>query len=247
MVCLTKALLINRPKSSVYKITSKGIMFRNQHKDVIGNEDLCEVSEFNQFYRNKRKYVEGYKWGKSKSDSTDDHETPTDKLIDAYREIKDDVCEALKSRLRDSDPYYFEKIVLKLLLKMGYGTDDTKVEDCLTPKSSDGGIDGIIGLDELGLSKIYIQAKRYKEDSPVRAPEINKFIGALDKLKASKDIFITCSDYAQDAKEAAKCSSKLIKLMNCSELVDLMHKYDIGVSEKKAYVIKDIDSDFFKE
>jgi restriction system protein len=175
---------------------------------------------------------------KQQSQVTGSEATPQD-LIDVgigriEREIKDE----LLSRLKEVDPYSFERIILVLLNKMGYG------DFIETSKSGDGGIDGIINQDQLGLDKIYIQAKRYR-DNKVREPEIRNFIGAMSG-DTQRGIFVTTSTFDQKAKEKVKAAHHKIILLDGSALVDLMFKFNVGVQVKQQYEVKQLDNDFFE-
>jgi restriction system protein len=140
--------------------------------------------------------------------------------------------------LKEIDPYYFEKVILILLKKMGYGD---YVE---TSKSGDGGIDGIINEDKLGLEKIYTQAKRYNENK-VREKDIRNFIGAMSG-DTSKGVFITTSTFDDSAVKKARESHHTIILIDGAKLVDLMHQYNVGVQVKTVYEVKEVDNDFFE-
>jgi restriction system protein len=145
-------------------------------------------------------------------------------------------------------PYDFEKLVVKLLIAMGYGKMEEN-KDAVTPKSGDGGIDGIVSADKFGFDSIYIQAKQWKNDSLVNRPEIQKFIGALATTQgATKGIFITTSDFTKGAVEIiSKHTQNKIVLVNGKQLAKLMIEYDLGVSTVATYKVKRIDSDFFNE
>lgn len=159
-------------------------------------------------------------------------------LIDAgFEEIERKVKEELLAKLKEIDPYTFERIILILLNKMGYG------DFIETSKSGDGGIDGIINEDQLGLEKIYIQAKRYNE-TKVRETDIRNFIGAMSG-DTRKGIFVTTSSFDDKAKTKAKDAHHTIILIEGSKLVDLMHKFNVGVQIKEQYEIKTLDNDFF--
>ena len=142
-------------------------------------------------------------------------------------------------QIKKSGAKFFEKTVVRLIAKMGYG------EGQQTPYSHDGGIDGIINQDKLGLDAIYLQAKMWEGN--VGKPQLQSFAGALEENKASKGIFITSGDFAKGAKEYIEKISKKIVLINGEKLVELMMRYNVGVSvdEEKTYQIKTIDSDFF--
>ncbi len=163
--------------------------------------------------------------------------SPQDLIDSGFEKIEREVKDELLSKLKEVDPYAFEKIILILLKKMGYG------DFIETAKSGDGGIDGIINEDQLGLEKIYIQAKRYSENK-VRETDIRNFIGAMsgDTLKG---IFVTTSTFDEKAKVKAREAHHKIILVDGSKLVDLMHKFNVGVQTKSYYEVKVIDNDFF--
>jgi restriction system protein len=144
----------------------------------------------------------------------------------------------LLEKLRGIDPYYFEKVILILLKKMGYG------DFIETSKSGDGGIDGIINEDKLGLEKIYTQAKRYNENK-VREKDIRNFIGAMSG-DTRKGVFITTSSFDAAAIKKAHDAHHTIILIDGSKLVDLMHQFNVGIQIKTVYEIKELDNDFFE-
>lgn len=165
-------------------------------------------------------------------------ESPQDLIDSGIEQMERSVKDDLIAKLRTVDPYSFEKIILILLSKMGYG------DFIETPKSGDGGIDGIINEDQLGLEKIYIQAKRYTENK-VREPEIRNFIGAMSG-DTHKGIFVTTSSFDDNARKKAREAHHTIILIDGSKLVDLMHKFNVGVQLKKSYEVKVLDNDFFE-
>lgn len=163
--------------------------------------------------------------------------SPQDLIDSGFGQIEREVKGELLSKLKEVDPYSFEKIILILLKKMGYG------DFIETAKSGDGGIDGIINEDQLGLEKIYIQAKRYNENK-VRETDIRNFIGAMSG-DTHKGIFVTTSTFDEKAKVKARDAHHKIILIDGSKLVDLMHKFNVGVQIKNTYEIKALDNDFF--
>lgn len=166
-------------------------------------------------------------------------DSPQDLIDSGFERIEREVKDALLSKLKEVDPYAFEKIILILLSKMGYG------EFIETANSGDGGVDGIINEDQLGLEKIYIQAKRYSE-TKVRETEIRNFIGAMSG-DTRKGIFVTTSSFDEKAKVKARDAHHSIILIDGQKLVDLMHKFNVGVQVKSVYEIKSLDNDFFDE
>lgn len=174
------------------------------------------------------------------ADSGHDEKSPQEAIEQAISSLNDSLASELLSMILEHDPYVFEEIVVKLLEVMGYGVGE------VTSKSNDGGIDGIITADPLGFEAIYTQAKRYNPSNKVGAPEIQGFIGAL--RNANKGVFITTSSFQPAAIEVANsCLYAKIKLIDGEELINLMIKYNVGVTVENAYEIKRIDLDFFDE
>ena len=162
-----------------------------------------------------------------------------DLIDEGFSEIELEIKNELLERLKKIDPYYFEKVILLLLKKMGYG------DFIETSKSQDGGIDGIINEDKLGLDKIYIQAKRFTENK-VREKDIRNFIGAMSG-DTNKGVFVTTSIFDKGAIEKTKNAHHKIILIDGNKLVDLMHEYNVGVQIKSLYEVKQLDEDFFVE
>ncbi|WP_211532411.1 restriction endonuclease [Methanobacterium alkalithermotolerans] len=146
--------------------------------------------------------------------------------------------------IKNCSPEFFEKLVVDLLLNMGYGGSRKDAGEAIG-KSNDGGIDGIINEDKLGLDTIYIQAKRW--ENTVSRPEIQKFAGALQGQKAKKGVFLTTSNFSKGALEYASIIDSKVVLIDGNRLAQLMIDHDIGVSKQKSYDIKKIDSDYFSE
>ena len=165
--------------------------------------------------------------------------SPQDLIDEGFEKIEEEIKEELLEKLKNIDPYYFEKVILILLKKMGYG------DFVETSKSSDGGIDGIINEDKLGLDKIYIQAKRFSENK-VREKDIRNFIGAMSG-DTNKGVFVTTSIFDKGAIEKAKNAHHKIILIDGSKLVDLMHEFNVGIQVKLVYEVKHLDEDFFVE
>ena len=164
--------------------------------------------------------------------------TPQDLIDQGFSVIEKDTKLELLQKFKEIDPYYFEKVILMLLKKMGYG------EFVETKKSNDGGIDGIINQDQLGLEKIYMQAKRYS-DNKIREKDIRNFIGAMSG-DTTKGVFVTTTSFDEAAEIKAREAHHKIILIDGSKLVDLMYQYGVGVQIKDIYEIKEIDEDFFE-
>ena len=163
-------------------------------------------------------------------------------IEEALKKIKEELKSEILSSILEKEPRFFEYLVTKLLEKMSYGTGS------LTGKGLDGGIDGIIDEDKLGLSKIYIQAKRYKDGSNIRRPEIQQFIGAISNKNTKKGVFITIAKFTKEAEIFAKDSQNFsVVLIDGNRLAELIIKYKVGVQTSQTYEICKIDTDFFEE
>lgn len=241
---LRRALFIEIPQRGIYRITPRGKDYLTSHTDL-RQEDLLKYPEYAEYANSSASAKEGKsKEGQKNIEDLDDM-TPTEQMDVAFKKINDDLAVDLLQKVLDMSPVFFEKLVLDLLLNMGYGGMNKEMAK-VTPTSHDNGIDGIIPEDALGLDKIYIQAKRYK-DATVGKPEIQQFIGALEEQKAIKGVFITTNKFTSGAIETANKSSKKIVLIDGRNLADFMIEYNVGVSEKKTYEVKKLDSDYFEE
>ena len=239
---LRRALFIEIPQRGVYHITERGLDFLNSHNDLT-EKDLLKYPEFAEY--------SGLSASSESCEQVDVFaedtavRTPTEDMDTAFKTINDDLAVDLLQKVLEMSPTFFENLVLDLLLNMGFGSKSREMA-VVTPTSHDNGVDGIIPEDALGLDKIYIQAKRYT-DTSVSKPDIHKFIGALDEQKAAKGVFITTSKFTNGARESAYKASKKIVLIDGKELADYMIEYNVGVSEKKVYEVKMLDSDYFEE
>lgn len=241
---LRRALFIEIPQRGVYRITQRGRDYLETHT-VLRQDDLLHYPEY-------AEYAHITTVAKNKKELSDVGQTdnikemtPTEQMDAAFKIINDDLSADLLQKVLEMSSAFFEKLVLDLLLNMGFGSKNKEMA-IVTPSSHDNGVDGIIPEDSLGLDKIYIQAKRYT-DSPVSRPEIHKFIGALDEQKAMKGVFITTSKFTTGAKETAEKASKKIVLIDGKTLADFMIEYNVGVSKKKVYEVKKLDSDYFED
>ena len=174
----------------------------------------------------------------------EDELLPEEKMVHAYHRYLGDLKHSLLEKVRECHPGFFEKLVVDLLSAMGYGCDDKSGQ--VIGKSHDGGIDGIISEDKLGLNLIYIQAKRYNEGNSVGRPEIQRFIGAMQK--AEKGVFITTSKFTKEALDFANAENrKHIRLIDGDSLVELMIKHSVGLERIKEYIVYKIDEDYFAD
>jgi restriction system protein len=236
-----RALFIEIPKPGLYRITQRGLDYINSHASLL-IEDLLVYPEFAEYY--------GLPTKKSKNEQgtqTPVHElTPTEQLEQAYESISNDLAADLLNKiLEKKDPAFFERLVVDLMLKMGYGSNNPESSQ-VTKYSGDEGIDGIIYEDKLGLDKIYLQAKQWTT-AVVGRPELQKFVGALAGKSANKGVFITTSSFSKEAREYAKGLAQKVVLIDGKELANYMIEFNVGVAPKKIYEVKRIDIDYFEE
>jgi len=223
---LKKAGYIHYPKRGTVQITQKGEIV---NKDKVNLKDIINESGIFDFYKDEKT--------KGIEDTEIKESSPQDLIDSGFSAIEAQVKSDLLEKLKSSDPFFFEKVVLILLNKMGYG------EFIETSKTGDGGIDGIINQDKLGLDKIYIQAKRYNENK-VREKEIRNFIGAMSGDTA-KGVFVTTSEFDELAIKKAHDAHHTIILIDGKKLVDLLYQYSVGVQMQDIYEVKVVDDNFF--
>ena len=225
-------------KDGKYHITQRGLEFLSSHKDLSIN-DLLEYKEFAEFSNRKKKSASEPIPQQSVSE-----QTPTEQLESAFETIQANLAaELLDKVVKLVEAKSFEHLVVELLVAMGYGSKETAK---VTQYSHDGGIDGIIYEDQLGLDKIYIQAKHWTKS--VGSDEVQKFSGALAGKKANKGIFITTSIYTKSAiSYVNSLANQKIILIDGHQLAKLMIQYNIGVQSDKIFVTKKIDNDYFEE
>lgn len=221
------------PQRGFVQITDKGR--DTLRKGVFSLDDLQNDADFIKHRESVRRKKDNEVEIISKSV---EHASPQDLIDSGVSTIEAEVKTELLERLKEVDPFYFEKVVLKLLKSMGYG------DFVETKKSNDGGIDGIINEDKLGLEKIYTQAKRYNENK-VREKDIRNFIGAMSG-DTTKGVFITTSSFDEGAVRKAREAHHTIVLIDGDKLVDLMYQYNVGIQTKNTYEIKELDNDFFE-
>jgi restriction system protein len=238
---LKHAGLIHSPGRAVYQITERGKGALEKNLPKINARYLKQYPEFLKFIQPQKKGTETVL--KSSSPENED-KTPLEYIEYGFQQIKDELKETILNQVKACSPFYFEKIVIDLLLAMGYGGSRAEAGQ-VTQKTGDGGIDGIINEDKLGLDVIYIQAKRW--ENPVSRPEIQKFAGALMGKKAKKGIFITTSYFTREAQEFSQSIDSKIILIDGERLAKLMIEHNVGVVVGQTYEIKRMDSDYFIE
>lgn len=237
---LKKAGLLETPKRSYFKITSLGLDVLKKNPSAINVKFLEQFPLFIEF-RNTKKEKDENEEHEVETGST---QTPQELLEYGYQKIKKDLSQELLGFVKQSSPRFFERLVVELLLSMGYGGSRKDAGQAIG-QSGDGGIDGIIKEDKLGLDVIYLQAKRW--EGVVGSKEIRNFVGSLVGQKANKGVFITTSGFTRDALEYVKTITHKVILIDGEMLTQLMIENNIGVSKVISYDIKKIDSDYFVE
>ena len=229
---LKKAGLIEVLADKTMKITSSGQEILRKNPNEINRKYLMGIPTYFEYINNL------------KDDDNSDLATPVDEnassediMNSGFRKYRQELESDILDKVKNNTPDFFEQLVVDLIEKMGYG------RGTVTGKSGDGGIDGLIDEDKLGLSQIFLQAKRWKGTVPGK--EIRDFAGMLDSKKSKKGIFITTSDYSHEAKEFVKTTSSKIILINGKKLTELMFEYNVGFSTGVKMELKTIDEDYF--
>lgn len=235
---LKKSKLLETINRGEYRITTRGIDLLNTNPNRIDKKLLSQYEEYRVFSNQ-----EGDTKNTMVSEDNNSDITPEENIDIIYKKINTQLADELLEIVLSKDPYYFERLVMDILTKMGYGNASDN-SNFVTKKTGDEGIDGVINQDKLGLDKIYIQAKRWK--GVVGRPELQKFVGALFAKKSNKGIFITTSDFTKEALEYAQSLSHTIILINGEKLARLMIEYNVGVQVNYSYEIKKIDNDYFE-
>ncbi len=237
---LSQAGLLESPKRGVFKISDRGRSILSKLPEKITVKWLEQFPEFREFRYEKK----GNGDVKNKIEDEEQAGTPEETLDQAAEKLRFEVAQQLIKQIKENSPRFFEKLVVDLLVKMGYG-GSIKDAGKAIGQSGDEGIDGIIKEDRLGLDLIYIQAKRW--ESSVGRPELQKFVGALQGKKANKGVFITTSLFSTQAIDYVQQVGSNIVLIDGEMLVNLMIDYNLGVSIESTIEIKKIDSDYFIE
>ena len=230
---LRQGKFVVRPSRGKIKITQKGLDYFKTNPTSMTLGWLKKDPDYTSYVPTKQKSNND---GGTKTEDL----SPNDLIEAGFAELNESLKKDLLDKLHDSNPYFFEKLVLVLFKKMGYGDFEE------TTKSHDGGIDGIINQDQLGIERIYIQSKRYSDNNTIREPQIRNFIGAMSG-DVRKGIFVTTSSFDSLAiKKAQEDRNHKIILIDGDKLVSLMIEYNVGVQIKNSYEIKEVDEDFFE-
>ncbi|MCR4316498.1 MAG: restriction endonuclease [Planctomycetes bacterium] len=250
-VYFSKALVLDRIGRGKYKITKRGIDLLKSNPGEITTETLRQYPEFVEFQKLKgtrsaksRQIANGEEKTEPETNGTG-FETPNEAMEWAYEDLRSTLASELLEMLKNNSPAFFERTVVDLLVKMGYGGSRADAGRAIG-RSGDEGIDGVINEDRLGLDVVYLQAKRYT-DSSVGRPDVMKFAGALQGKRANKGIFITTSRFTEDALSYVGMINSKIVLIGGERLCELMIDHDIGVTTESVFAVKKVDSDYFEE
>ena len=260
---LVKAKLIEQPKRGHCIITPRGLEALASNQEI-NNQYLNQFSEFINFKMN----LDDSQTKIIHHTSTADHYSvnepqalylkqssflndadelpPLEQIENAFNSLNNELADEILASILSASPKFFEQLVIDLMVAMGYG-GNRKDAGQATQYSNDGGIDGIIKEDKLGLEMIYLQAKRYQASNTVGRPDIQAFAGALDMHRAKKGVFITTSRFSKEAQDFVSLIEKKIVLIDGKLLTELMIEHSLGVTVKQTYTIKAVDSDYFIE
>ncbi len=241
---LSKAGLIEAIRRGHFKITERGRTLLGTCPTRIDNKVLMQFEEFQQFYERSagadRSTIQPSTGGLE-----DQRQTPDESMRIAWKQIEVALAQDLLDRICAAPPDFFERLIVSLLLSMGYGGSTNDAGRTLG-RSGDDGVDGVIDQDALGLDRVYIQAKRYAPGNSVGSGAIRDFFGSLDRHKAAKGLFVTTSSFSSSAKETAEYLSRRIVLIDGVQLTKLMIRHNVGCRIEDTLYIKKIDEEFFE-
>lgn len=241
-------LLSYGEKRGIYSITNEGLAFLSRHDGPITERDLCDASPDYRAWRGRgkeRRVNDPADGGKTVPYGIDTSASPQEAIDTAAQEIRDALSDELLRAIMAQSPYFFEHLVARLLVAMGYGASAGGSAE-VTRKSGDEGIDGIVREDRFGFDSVYYQAKRWDLDSAVGRPEVQAFVGALSGRGADRGLFITTARFSKEARVYAEgLKSHKIALVDGAVLAGLMIDFGVGVSTVSTYEVKALDSDFF--
>lgn len=238
---LHQAGLLTTPRRGHFQISARGRAVLAEHPPTITIKWLERFPEFVQFRSSTRREKDV---APEKAAEPEEHLTPEEQLEAAYQRIRSDLATEVLDRVKQSSPQFFERLVVELLVKMGYGGSRKEAGEAIG-RSGDEGIDGIINEDRLGLDTIYLQAKNW--NGTVGRPEIQKFVGALHGKRAKKGVFLTTGTFSAEALDYVSRIDPKVVLIDGRQLAELMLDFKLGVTPMATYEIPRMDSDYFSE
>ena len=241
---LAQAGLLDRPARGVTQITARGLEVLSQHPARVDMKVLRRFPEYQEFRTRTRQRKGQPEPDAGTASGVHDDLAPREAIAEVIDSAHSAVAADLLARVIKQPPVFLEQLVLRLLVRMGYGGLEAPAEHLGAP--GDAGLDGLIRLDKLGLDVVYVQAKRYT-DRHVGRPDIQAFVGALHGAQASRGVFITTSRFSSEARDYAERVNARLILIDGPELASLMIEHDCGVVTEESFVLKQVDENFFEE
>lgn len=239
---LMRANLVKYPRRGFRQLTEDGKQLLQDPPSRLDLDYLRNLPAYKRWLDNRKSSVNGE--GSSLLDTVSES-TPREVVENAFQLLEEELQADLLSRLYQSPPSFFEQVVVDLLIAMGYGGGDAD-RGTVTGRSGDGGIDGTIKEDALGLDEVYVQAKKYADGKTVGAGDVRNFVGAIDVANTTKGVFVTTANFTKSAKAYVERSSKRIILIDGKELARLMVQHGVGVRTREIYQLQRIDEDYFE-
>ncbi len=240
---LYRADLIEKPRRGNYLLNDSGRQFLDQHPGEMSEKTLKTVPAYVAYVASSGA-AKPAATGVTVESDADDSADPLEMIETGVAALHGEVAAELLKRLREQDPNFLEQSVLHVLIAMGYG--GTEQRATVLGGSGDGGVDGVIDQDPLGLERVYVQAKRYGPDNSVQRPDIQGFVGALHGVGANRGIFITTSRFSSGAREYANGIATRVVLIDGQRLAELMIKYGVGVQKRQVFTVVEVDEDYFE-
>lgn len=236
---LVRAGLLTRPQRGVTRITDRGSKILAEQPERVDRNVLNQFEEYLEF-----RGITGTTGTAAEPVQSAQDDTPEEAIDRAYEQLTSALADELLDKIVNAEPVFFEQLVVDLLIAMGYGGSRGEAGERLG-QSGDGGIDGVIREDRLGLEAIYLQAKRWHPSRSVGRPEVQGFAGALQGAHASKGVFITTATFSPQARDFAKSMDARVVLGDGAQLTRLMIEHGVGVTVRQSYHLKRVDEDYF--
>ena len=243
---LTKAGFLSSPGRGRFATTQAGKELLAEKLDRIDVSVLMRQPDFREFYRNEGNTASSTVETAPGTASNEPTTTPEEQIEEAYQALEGTLRADLLDRIAKNSPSFFEQLIVDLLVAMGYGGSHKNAAAQLG-RSGDGGVDGVINEDRLGLDRVYVQAKRYAAGNAVGRPDVQAFVGSLVGLGASKGVFVTTSTFSTQARDFVKHLSQRVVLLDGASLADLMIEHGVGVRTSRTIDFRRLDEDFFDE
>ncbi len=241
---LSAAGLLERTRRGFFKISSDGRALLSQNPAALNKAALMQFPKFAAWSNTTPD--QATEEGTSDGIQIAATATPDEQIENAAKQLNAALESEVLARVRTVEPTQFEQIVVDLLISMGFGSGDPQM-GARVGRSGDGGIDGVIQGDALGLDAVYIQAKRYQDGNTVGSPQLHSFIGSLVGQRASKGVFVTTSEFTREAREYVKTVQHRVVLVNGPELARLLVRHGVGVREDRKIIVKKLDEDYFSD